>query len=132
MNLYGEMNEVVALPGLLFGVNPTTIISRVAKDEIKMGYGVSSIEGLATSNVGEQFLGIACFTQVGGCAGNNSYKAGQAVNVVTSGYVWAKCKDGSVIDSIDIDKIAYLDTTTGCVDKNGTKVIGRLRSESKN
>ena len=89
MELYGEMKP--ALAGMLYGVNPSTIITGVSTDDIEMGKCVYNQSGeiKASGNEG-QFMGIACFTQIGGCAGKNLYKAGQPINIITQGFVWAK------------------------------------------
>lgn len=130
MNLYGNLEDEKALAGMLYGMNPTTIVSYSALTDLEMGKGVFSVDGKLQNTGNEnQFFGIACFTQIAGTTGKNFYKVGDTANIVTEGYVWAKIESGR---NPLLNGSAYINTTTGEVTSSGTYAIGRFRSEVQN
>lgn len=130
MNLYGNLENEKALGGMLYGMNPTTIVSHSAKTELEMGKGVFSVDGEFQNTGNEnQFFGIACFTQIAGTTGKNFYKVGDTANIVTEGYVWAKIESGR---NPIMNSSVYINTTTAEVTTSGTFAIGRFRSEVQN
>ncbi len=87
MDLYGNMAE--ALPGLLYGVNPRTVGTRVsasAQDFGKPLFLTSAGAIQATPASGAKFVGISVFTQKEG----GEYKAKDAINVLEQGTIWVE------------------------------------------
>lgn len=106
MELYGMLSEQKALAGLLYGMNPKTIVSIPAKEEIDFGKGVF-LNGNKTALL-------------------NSKHANKAT-VDLSAYTTASKDIVLVINTVKIEA-----TTTGTIDNDVTEIVAKIESNVEN
>lgn len=106
MELYGMLSEQKALAGLLYGMNPKTIVSAPAKEEIDFGKGVF-FNGDKTALLN----------------GKHANKA----TVDLSAYATASKDIVLVINTVKIEA-----TTTGTIDNDVTGIVAKIESNVEN
>lgn len=92
MKLYGNLEEQKALAGLLYGMNPKTIVSHTAEEEITYGKAVffNADKTAVKASKGNDgvYAGVAVFHQNSFMDSRGTYVAQEAVNVMEKGYIW--------------------------------------------
>lgn len=86
MNLYGNQSDVKALAGMLYGMNPKSVITYPAGAEVAFGRGLFLKDGVVTnaSSEGAVYVGVALFHQ---CEGGKYY-AKDSVACMNDGNLW--------------------------------------------
>lgn len=130
MELYGNQEEQVAFAGMLYGMNPKTVVTYPAKQDIKFGKGVIvNPDGTVKEFDGtSEFGGISVFHQ---CEGGK-YKAKDAVAVMKNGFIWVEAEDGENEKAIKPGKVAYIGNGGEFTsDSSGRKEVGTFESFCK-
>lgn len=86
MNLYGMLSDKKALAGMLFGMNPKSIITYPASTTVAFGKGVFLNNGAVSNTKGASgvFVGVAVFHQCDG----GEYVAKDSVGTMNDGNIW--------------------------------------------
>lgn len=86
MNLYGKVSDIKALPGMLYGMNPKSIITYPAGAEIAFGKGLfMDSEGkVSNTKASGKYMGVALFTQTA----EGKYEVKDAVPCMNDGNLW--------------------------------------------
>lgn len=86
MNLYDNVSDTKALAGMLYGMNPKSVITYPAGAEVAFGKGLFLKDGVVSnaSSEGAVFAGVALFHQCDG----GKYFAKDAVACMNDGNIW--------------------------------------------
>lgn len=95
MNLYGNMSDQPAVAGMLYGMNPKSVISYPAGATVDYGKGCFLDSGAVTNaqSSSEPFVGVALFHQNAFAESVGDYPEKDTVNVIEKGYVWVVLDD---------------------------------------
>lgn len=86
MNLYDNVSDTKALAGMLYGMNPKSVITYPASAEIAFGKGIflDSNGKVSTTKSTGKYVGVALFHQ---CEGGKYYTK-DAVACMNDGAIW--------------------------------------------
>lgn len=91
MNLYGFLSDEKSMAGMLYGMNPKTIVTAPAGENINYGKGVFlNSNGVlkASKEAGTSFAGVSVFHQNAFLNSRGLYVTTEAVNVMEKGYIY--------------------------------------------
>ena len=120
MNFNGNVSDQKAIAGFLYGMNPKTIVTKIANDTIGFGRAVYRGDGETCSATGAKFAGVSVYTSIAG----GKYVKGDSVNVMEEGYLWVPVSNDTGVDE---GKTAYIGEG-GAFAGTGTVAIGVFKS----
>lgn len=132
MNLYGFLSDEKALAGMLYGMNPKSIITYSADGDVNYGLGLFAKDGQVTnvSAEGYTFVGVAVFHQNSFKDSRGYYADTEAVACLNDGNIWVVLDtDIAPIDGED----AYVTAEgkfTNVADTN--TLVGKFKSGAEN
>lgn len=129
MNLYGNLDAEKAMAGLLYGMNPKTIVTAPAGENINYGKGVFlNSNGVLKASKGEgtSFAGVSVFHQNAFLDSRGCYIPTESVNVMEKGYIWVVLA-ASVEPTVEADAYVTADGTFTTESSGNTKV-GKFKS----
>lgn len=136
MNLYGNISDTKALPGMLYGMNPKSVISYPAGDTCSFGKGLFLKDGVVshTKSTGK-YVGMALFHQ---CE-SGEYKAKDAVACMNDGMAWVVLAESMTNDVAD-GLSAYVtpsglyttDANDGESSPTAYDLVGKFKSAKEN
>ena len=90
MNLYGQISDEKAVAGLLYGMNPKSVITYVADGEVAYGKALFQKDGTVknVSAEGYKFAGVALFHQDSHSNYRGCYGDEDAVACINDGNIW--------------------------------------------
>lgn len=95
MELYGFVSDTKAIPGLLYGVNPKSVITYSADGEVEFGLGLFAKDGQVKNEKAEgyTFAGVAVFHQNSFKDSRGKYADKEAVACLNDGNIWVVLDD---------------------------------------
>lgn len=124
MNLYGYVSDEKALAGMLYGMNPKSVITYPAGAEVAFGKGIFLKNGVVTntSSEGAVYVGVALFHQ---CE-DGKYNAKDSVACMNDGNLWVVL--ASEVTPTD-GANAYVDANgTFTTSSSNTTLVGKFKS----
>lgn len=95
MNLYGMVSDKKAFAGMLFGMNPKSVVTYIADGVVDYGMGLFAKDGKVKSEKteGSTFAGVAVFHQNSYMNSCGSYIDKEAVASLNDGNIWGVVAD---------------------------------------
>lgn len=129
MNLYGLLSDEKAMAGMLYGLNPKTIVSHPAGENINYGKGVFlNSDGVlkASKTNDEIFAGVSVFHQNAFLNSRGLYVRTESVNVMEKGYIYVALASGV---TPSIGATAYVTSAgTFTTESSGNTQVGIFKS----
>lgn len=132
MKLYGNQEEQAVFAGMLYGMNPKTVITYPAKEDIPFGAPVvMNNDGTVSVFDGDgEIAGVALFHQ---CEAGK-YREKDAVAVIKSGFVYVELSTSGPDGEIKPGDVAYVNEEDGTFQKSssGAVEVGTFESFNEN